>query len=260
MNLKTSLLGLLMYGAMAAYLAAFVAGRKRSGPMSRRLFAAGFIFAALALAYRGASTGHWPLKNLFEVFLAMGALVWPAGYLARRLPVPGERLDPLLGFVVLWPAGFVFAETPRALPPALQSPLFVPHVLVYLGAYLLLTKAAAVAALQFSPCEADRRDEIDRSALALASWGFPLLTLGLLLGAWWGKLAWGDYWHWDPKEMWALATWLIYAGYFHARSVRGRGPSRLYAGLLLAGFAAIILTLSWVNLSRLFAGLHSYAM
>jgi len=259
-NIKTSLLGLLIYAAMGLYAAAFAAGWRRGGRWSRRLFNAGFAVALGAVLFRGLSAERWPLQNLFEVFLAMGALVWPLALPARRLPVPGARLDPLLGFLVLWPAGFVLAETLRPLPPALQSPLFAPHVLVYLGAYLLLAKAAAVSALQFAGASPEQRDATDRSAHALASWGFPLLTLGLLLGAWWGKLAWGDYWHWDPKELWSLATWLLYAGYFHARKVLGRGSERLYAVLLLAGFAAIILTLSWVNLSRLFGGLHSYAV
>lgn len=259
MTLKTSLLGFLIYAAMAVYSLAFAVGGGRRARGARRLFAAGFVLAVISVIYRGLAAGHWPLQNLFEVFLAMGALAWPLALLARRLPVPGERLDPLLGFFILWPAGFVFSEAPRLLPPALQSPLFVPHVLVYLAAYLLLAKAAAVATLQFARGGAERRAAVDRSTHALASWGFPLLTLGLLLGAWWGKLAWGDYWHWDPKEMWALATWLLYAGYFHARKLLGRGSERLYAVLLLAGFAAIILTLSWVNLSRLFGGLHSYA-
>ena len=49
--------------------------------------------------------------------------------------------------------------------------------------------------------------------------GFRLLTLGLLLGSLWGKLAWGDYWGWDPKELWSLVCWLIYLGYFHFRYI-----------------------------------------
>jgi ABC-type transport system involved in cytochrome c biogenesis permease subunit len=89
--------------------------------------------------------------------------------------------------------------------------------------------------------------------------GFPLLTLGLVLGAWWGKLAWGDYWHWDPKEMMSLATWLIYVGYFHFRAIHGRRHRRVSALLALAGLAGIIVTLLWVNLGRIFDGLHSYA-
>jgi ABC-type transport system involved in cytochrome c biogenesis permease subunit len=90
--------------------------------------------------------------------------------------------------------------------------------------------------------------------------GFPLLTLGLLLGAVWGKIAWGDYWNWDPKELWSLISWLVFLGYFHFRYMYGKRFPRINASLVLAGLVAIILTLLWVNLANLFkGGMHSYA-
>lgn len=259
MSLKISLLGLLLYAALALYALAFTAGVARRRRAASALFAAGFGVAATALAWRGISTGHIPLQNLFEIFLAMGALIYPLALVWSRLPGAAGRADPLIGFLLLFPAGFVFPERPLPLPPALQSPLFVPHVLAYLMAYVLLFKAAALALAQFRARPADELRAVEQSAHRLAEWGYPLLTLGLLLGAWWGKLAWGNYWHWDPKEMWALATWLVYTGYFHARTTFEPGARRARAALLLAGFAAIVLTLTWVNLSRLFPGLHSYA-
>lgn len=260
MHLKTSVLGWLIYGALALFAAAFLAGGAAHRARGRRLFGAGFCFAGAAVALRGFSSGHIPLQNLFEVFLALGALMPVFSRLWHRTAGESERADALLGWLLLFPAGFVFPETPRPLPPALQSPLFAPHVLAYLAAYVLLAKAAIQALFELRSRDPEERAALDRSSYALASWGYPFLTLGLLLGAWWGKLAWGDFWHWDPKEMWALATWLIYAGYFHARVTLDRPPARVYPALLLAGFAAILLTLTWVNLSRLFPGLHSYAM
>jgi len=89
--------------------------------------------------------------------------------------------------------------------------------------------------------------------------GFPLLTLGLILGSYWGKLAWGDFWGWDPKELWSLVSWLIYLGYFHFRHMFGRKHARINSTWALLGMVAIIITLLWVNLSRIFSGLHSYA-
>jgi len=258
-SVKTSLLGALIYAALALHALAFAAGgaRRRAG---RALFAAGFAFAAGAVAWRGVSTGHIPLQNLFEVFLAMGALIGPLALAWGLLPGGAGRGDPLLACLLLFPAAFVFPERPRPLPPALQSPLFAPHVLSYLVAYVLLFKAAVLASAQFRARPPEEWRALEDSAHRLAEWGYPALTLGLVLGAWWGKLAWGSYWHWDPKEMWALATWLIYTGYFHARTTLDAGARRARAALLLAGFAAVVLTLTWVNLSRLFPGLHSYAM
>ena len=89
--------------------------------------------------------------------------------------------------------------------------------------------------------------------------GFPLLTLGLVLGAVWGKLAWGDYWNWDPKELWSLATFVVYVAYLHVRSLYGARHSLVTSGLALAGLLCVILTLLWVNLGRIFTGMHSYA-
>jgi ABC-type transport system involved in cytochrome c biogenesis permease subunit len=93
----------------------------------------------------------------------------------------------------------------------------------------------------------------------MVSLGFPLLTLGLVLGAVWGKRAWGDYWNWDPKELWSLVSWLVYVAYFHVRYVLGPRHSRLAAALVVAGCVAVVITLLVVNLSRVFGGMHSYA-
>jgi ABC-type transport system involved in cytochrome c biogenesis permease subunit len=93
----------------------------------------------------------------------------------------------------------------------------------------------------------------------MACLGFPLLTIGLILGSWWGKLAWGDYWGWDPKEMWSLASWLVYVTYLHFRYMYGKKYPRINSLWVVLGMIVIVITLLWVNLSRLFAGLHSYA-
>ena len=120
--------------------------------------------------------------------------------------------------------------------PALQSWMMAPHVAAYAASYLLLLFAAF---------------GIGRRFVAV---GFFLMTVGLVLGAWWGKMAWGAWWQNDPKELWSLATWVVYACYFFAY----RHP-RAERALRILGAAFIILTLTWVNFSRLFAGLHSYA-
>ena len=89
--------------------------------------------------------------------------------------------------------------------------------------------------------------------------GFPLLTLGLLLGAVWGKVAWGHYWNWDPKELWSFVTWLAYLEYLHFRHMFGTKHARINSMLAIGGMLAVLITLLWVNLAtRLFPGLHAY--
>jgi ABC-type transport system involved in cytochrome c biogenesis permease subunit len=87
--------------------------------------------------------------------------------------------------------------------------------------------------------------------------GFPLLALGIILGAWWANYAWGHYWSWDPKETSALITWLVYAIYLHARGLRGlRGTT--IGWLLIAGFAATIFTYFGISFLPI-PGLHTYS-
>lgn len=263
MAVKYTVQGLLIYVALAAYLLAFVtmlAGRRRAG---QTLFVAGFLAAIVSFVYRWFDVRHIPLQNLFEVFLFLGAVCYPISWFCRRvLRIGGQWADMLIAAVVLFPAGFVFNAQPMQLPPALQSWLFGPHVAVYMLAYIFMAKAAVQAATQFSAARPDIGSTWrppEQATYELIAIGFPLLTLGLVLGSWWGKLAWGNYWGWDPKELWSLASWLVYLGYFHWRYMFGKSRPALNSLWAIVGMVAIIITLLWVNLSRLFPGLHSYA-
>lgn len=98
----------------------------------------------------------------------------------------------------------------------------------------------------------DVLDELDYKAIAL---GFPLLTLAIVTGSIWANSAWGYYWGWEPKEIWSLITWLIYAAYLHARLVGGwRGRKAAY--LAVIGFVLVIFTFLGVNL--LLPGQHAF--
>jgi cytochrome c-type biogenesis protein CcsB len=278
MELKLTFLGYLVYAALALHLAAgiLLAARRRRGGSA--LFMAGSGVAMAAFILRGVEVDHVPLQNMFEVFVCLGMLMWPISLFCRRfLKVGGEAVDAFLGVIILFPAGFIFSAEPQHLPPVLQSFLFIPHIAAYMLSYVILAKAAApavqglfagAAPADENARQAERPDaaslapsaiDPDVAAHRLVLLGFPLLTLGLALGAWWAKLAWGDYWSWDPKELWSLVSWLIYLFYLHFRYMFGRKHRRILSILILAGLAAIIITLLWVNLSRIFGGLHSYA-
>lgn len=106
----------------------------------------------------------------------------------------------------------------QTLMPALQSPWFIPHVIVYILAYAILTGATLIAA---DGILAIWRGNTIKKRLIYADnlvyMGFAFLTFGLLFGALWAKEAWGHYWTWDPKETWALISWMIYLLYIHFR-------------------------------------------
>jgi ABC-type transport system involved in cytochrome c biogenesis permease subunit len=261
MSIKYTTLGLLIYLAMTGYLLAFAATLLKQKHLGKIIYLLGFIFALAALIYRGLEVGHLPMQRLIDVFLCMG-LIYPLTLFCRRfVRVGAEAADMLIGVIVLSLAGFIFNAEPMTLPPALQSWLFGPHVAVYMLGYIIMAKASVQAALQFigkQPLSAELVN-YEEGTYRLVRLGFVPLTLGLLLGSYWGKLAWGDYWSWDPKEVWSLVTWLIYLIYFHFRYIYGKRLPRINSLLALTGQAAIIITLLWVNLARIFAGLHNYA-
>ena len=97
---------------------------------------------------------------------------------------------------------------------------------------------------------------LDRLAYRFIAFGFPIWTFGVICGAIWAQEAWARYWGWDPKETWSFITWVIFAGYLHARATSGwRG--RKAAVIALVGFVSLFVTYYAVNLW--ISGLHSYA-
>ncbi len=260
MEIKYTIQGLLVYAAIATYLMAFLATIARQRKVGHGLFIVGFVIATAAFGYRWIHVKHAPLQNLFEVFLSLGLLCYPLSMLFRKLlRIGGQWADMLIGAIVLFPAGFVFHAEPQYLPPALQSWLFVPHVAVYMLSYVIMAMAAFRAGIQLSGLGDKTMLESEQATYELVCIGFPLLTLGLVLGSIWGKRAWGDYWGWDPKELWSLVSWLVYIGYFHWRYMFGKRHPKINSLWAIVGMIAIVITLVWVNLSRLFPGLHNYA-
>ncbi len=97
---------------------------------------------------------------------------------------------------------------------------------------------------------------LDRLAYRFIAFGFPVWTFGVICGAIWAQDAWGRYWGWDPKETWSFITWVIFAGYLHARATSGWRGARA-AAIALVGFVSLLVTYYAVNLW--IAGLHSYS-
>lgn len=135
----------------------------------------------------------------------------------------------------------------KTLMPALQSPWFAPHVIVYMMAYALLGAATLMALyLLFrrraaEPHEADITDDLVRV-------GLSFMTLGMLMGALWAKDAWGHYWAWDPKETWAAVTWLAYLVYVHYRHHR---PRSLRPAFVVLVVAFCLLQMCWWGINYL---------
>lgn len=157
----------------------------------------------------------------------------------------------VLGFGVLMSLIFVGINLfnpeihSKTLMPALQSPWFVPHVIVYMFSYALLGAAALFALYLWfrkSPQSPSAGEWGICDHLVRVGWSF--LTLGMTMGALWAKEAWGDYWSWDPKETWAFATWLSYLVYLHLRPA-SKNQDLLFSWLV---FSFILLQMCWWGL------------
>ena len=132
--------------------------------------------------------------------------------------------------------------------PALQSPWFAPHVIVYMFAYAMLGAAAVMAAcLLFFKKTAVTDEEMDISD-NLVYVGLAFMTVGMLFGALWAKEAWGHYWSWDPKETWAAITWLAYLVYVHYRRMPSHSRN-LSLWVLLVAF--VLLQVCWWGINYL---------
>ena len=136
----------------------------------------------------------------------------------------------------------------KTLMPALQSPWFAPHVIVYMFAYAVLGAATVMALyLLFFKKSAITDDEFEITD-NLVYVGLAFMTFGMLFGALWAKEAWGHYWSWDPKETWAAITWLSYLVYIHYRQLP-RQRKRLALSLLVVSF--VLLQMCWWGINYL---------
>ncbi|NHN55309.1 c-type cytochrome biogenesis protein CcsB [Calidifontibacter sp. DB0510] len=225
-----------------------------------------------AVLTRGLSVMRPPLGNMYEFALA-GSSFAMVCYLLWSLRRDVRWLGAFVtGAVVLvqMAAALIFYTAASQLMPSLQSPWLSIHVTVATLSVGLFILAAAVHLLYF--LQAKREDgglrrfgflrsvpdaaTLDRTAYGVLIVAFPLWTFTLIAGAIWADKAWGRYWGWDPKEVWTLVIWVLYAAYLHARMTAG-WSGRKAAWVAMAGFACVLINYGIVNVY--FVGQHSYS-
>jgi len=231
---------------------------------------AGLALHTAALVLRTLASGHAPFTNMYESlsFLAWSCLL---AYLVMdrlfRLPRAGFFLLLIVLAFMLLANSPLMPKDIKPLMPALQSHWLWLHVsITLLGEaffavafvtsimYLFASSRRSKAPAEKAAAAAEKLDRVSYRSIAA---GFPLFTLGgLVLGMVWAHKAWGAYWSWDPKEVWSLITWFVYALYLHTRLVMG-WKGRRSAFIAILGFLAALFTYFGVN--YLLSGLHSYA-
>jgi cytochrome c-type biogenesis protein CcsB len=235
----------------------------------------GLLFHLGALITRSVAAGRPPWGNMYEYILAatfVASVIW-MGVVLRRPAVRHLGLFATLGLVLLLGLDGMVAYTPVGpLVPALQSYWFYIHVSTIIlasGIFLIGAVPAAMFLVRNGWDQGKRRFPytlgkhvgsavtLERLTFRLHAFAFPLFTFGALIaGPIWAEASWGRYWNWDPKEVWAFISWVVYAAYLHARST----PSvkrNVATWLAILGFGTMLMNLFGVNL--FFGGLHSYA-
>lgn len=221
----------------------------------RRLPALGFSVLGL-LVYASFIVGFWlalerpPLRTQGETRLWYSFFLPLAGVLVYSR----WRYKWILTFTTVLALVFICVNLfkpeihSKNLMPALQSPWFAPHVIVYMLSYALLGAAALMALyLLFFR----RRKETDHEMAMtdnLVYVGLTFLTFGMLFGALWAREAWGTFWGWDPKETWAAITWLCCVLYILFRKAR---PASVRTALLLLLFTYLCLQMCWWGINYL---------
>jgi cytochrome c-type biogenesis protein CcsB len=224
----------------------------------------------VSLIFRSIVMGYPPWVNFYGYSLSFAwalmfcYLLFERRYHTRALGVFAFTLALLLIGSAIW-VGAVYNQITTAynVIPALQDkPILILHVSMAIFAYALFTFSFGCGIVYLLQGETNRyawlptSEAADELGYKAVIFGFPLLALTLILGAYWANYAWGHYWSWDPVETSALVTWLIYAIYLHVRGIRGL-RNKWVGWLLVLGFAATLFT--YFGISFLIPGLHSYA-
>ena len=283
----------LVYSAMAVYTLSFFAHAietawavkvpngntktldyKRTEKVARiatAMMILGFILLLAGVIARGMSASRVPWGNMYE-FSITGALAFSGAYLVTLRKYDLRWLGLLVSIAVLLTLGTavtVLYVPSSPLLPALKSTWLVIHVSaaiisggvfllanVIAGAYLYLDRMESMGGRSQWAKRLPTLELLDQLSYRLVAFVFPLWTFSVIAGAIWAESAWGRYWGWDPKEVWAFITWVGYAAYLHARVTIGwRG--RRAAWLCLFAGSTFLFNYVYVNIWG--TGKHTYS-
>jgi cytochrome c-type biogenesis protein CcsB len=229
----------------------------------------------IVLGLRWIISGYFPLSNLYESLLFLD---WCLLFIL--IIVEAKTKTKLIGAIILPITLLIISfaslilprpmQTAAPLVPALQSNWLMMHVSMMMLSYATLILGSLLSLLFLGLANSNKFNVLDEKFFLnkyqllenIDNWsyrtiglGFPFLTIGIIAGAVWANEAWGSYWSWDPKETWALITWLVFAAYIHARLTQGWiGKKAAWLGSL--GF--FVVWICYLGVNFLGQGLHSY--
>ena len=219
------------------------------------------IFQLAVFLLRWYVSGNIPLSNGYEtmafVSLSTSLLTLSAIWMLRKQPFVCNTVT--IGGLMIAGLTLLVAHLSEMSPqitsliPVLHSPWLTTHVSLIMISYSLFAFMAVIAGVDLVKKDA-RLDALNRLMLYPAE---IFLTIGIFLGAIWANQSWGTYWSWDPKEVWALISMLIYCIPFHTESLPFMKKAKVMDWYLIMAFLSILMTYFGVN--YLLGGMHSYA-
>ncbi len=272
--MNTTLLGLVPFVYLGAFfldLTGIVTGKPPLSRAARISAACGFALHTAGLALRWIESyrmgfGHAPLSNFYESLIFFSWAIVIAYLLLefrKRTGILGSFALPS-AFLLMAYASYSPDVESRIQPliPALQSNWLVTHVVTCFlgyGAFVISSIFGLLYLLKGDGHHPRRKGLPEKKQLSdylyrSVAVGYVLFTLGIITGSVWAHSAWGSWWSWDPKETWALITWIIYTASLHYR-IAGRNGAKGMAVLALVGLASVFFTYIGVNY---LPGLHSY--
>ncbi len=215
---------------------------------------------ALYIGLKWYITGRMPLVNGFDTMIFLG---WCTAaftlYISRNSSLFTAMGTLLVGFTML--VATIGGMNPQITPlmPVLNSPYLTTHVCFIMLSYTLFafTFINGILALTVGRKDSEMVERLTLFSRIFLMLGLAFLSVGIFIGAVWANVSWGRYWAWDPKEVWALITMMLYALPLHSRSLKlFRSPKRFHLFLVIA-FLAVLMTYFGVN--YVLGGMHSYA-
>ena len=273
------LITLIAYAIVMALYFGYVIGKKQAVyRLAASVQLAALVLHTAAIVLRGVLMGRLPMANQYEFSTAFAwALCLVSLIFIRRFrfPVLGTFASPVTLLLALY-AGLQKlnelrvieangVDSIRNLMPALRSSwlgIHVSTVIIAYGAFgvsfvlsLLFLLRDRMKADGFWDTHIPKKETLDGISYRCISLGMMFLTVTINIGGIWAENAWGAYWSWDPKETWALVTWVIYLIYLHLRIRKGwNGKTAALFGAI--GFLCVLFT--YIGVNTLLPGLHSY--
>ena len=281
---------LLFFGMIMYWISLYIPKNNLVFKISRCIVFLSNILFTITLFSRWVGEGYFPLSNLYESLIFLSWSISTIQLLIEtktQSRLIGAISTPLIFLISGFSSLTLPVEMQKALPlvPSLQSNWLMMHVSMMMVSYATLIVGSLLSILYLAFIAFNKKENtsvivevipstvgtstinsnsysklsllqtVDIWSYRIIGLGFPFLTIGIISGAVWANEAWGSYWSWDPKETWALITWLIFAVYLHTRLIKGWMGKKT---AIIASIGFFVVWICYLGVNFLGKGLHSY--